>query len=284
MRQRARGEQRAGAVIQRLKATMQHALVNGLSIAYQRAGSGPALVLLHGFSLDSRSWRPQIEELSDRFTVLAWDAPGAGRSQDPPSTFGIGDWVDVLAGVLEVADVQRAHVVGLSWGGLLAQEFYARHPTHVLSLVLANTYAGWKGSLPPTVPERRLEAAVRDSQLPPEQFVEQYLPSMFSDAPPPAIRSELESIMKGFHPVGFRLMAAALARADTRELLSTIRVPTLLLWGDADKRSPLSVSQAMRDLIPGAHFEVIRGAGHLSNLERPVEFNTILRDFCLSVS
>jgi pimeloyl-ACP methyl ester carboxylesterase len=99
---------------------MHHADVNGLSVAYQRAGSGPALVLLHGFSLDSRSWRPQIEALSDQFTVIAWDAPGAGQSQDPPSTFAIGDWADALAGVLDAAGVQRAHVAGLSWGGLLA--------------------------------------------------------------------------------------------------------------------------------------------------------------------
>jgi pimeloyl-ACP methyl ester carboxylesterase len=263
---------------------MQQLVVNGLSIAYQRAGSGPALVLLHGFALDSRSWGPQIEELSDRFTVIAWDAPGAGRSQDPPSTFGINDWVEALAGVFDAAGIQQAHLVGLSWGGLLAQAFYARYPSHVLSLVLADTYAGWTGSLPPPVPEQRLEAAVRDSQLPPDQFVEKYLPGMFSDGPPPAVRSELRSIMRSFHPLGFRLMATALARADTRQLLSTIRVPTLLIWGDADKRSALNVGQTMRDLIPGAHLEVIRAAGHLSNLERSVEFNTILRDFCLSVS
>jgi pimeloyl-ACP methyl ester carboxylesterase len=263
---------------------MQQVLVNGLSIAYERAGTGPALVLLHGFSLDSRSWRPQIEQLSDRWTVLAWDAPGAGRSQDPPPTFGITDWVDALAGVFDAAGIKRAHLVGLSWGGLLAQEFYARHPSRVLSLVLADTYAGWKGSLPSVVSEQRLDAAVQDSRLPREQFVEKYLPAMFSDAPAPAVRSELGSVMRDFHPLGFRLMAMALARADTRGLLSTIRVPTLLIWGDADKRSPLNVGHAMRTLIPGARFEVIPGAGHLSNLERPVEFNAVLRDFCLSVS
>ena len=81
--------------------------VNGLSIAYERAGDGPALVLLHGFSLDSRSWRPQVEGLSDIFTVVAWDAPGAGKSQDPPDSFGIGDWADALAGMLDAAGVRQ---------------------------------------------------------------------------------------------------------------------------------------------------------------------------------
>src|SRR5690242_14753773 len=107
---------------------MRKVLVNGLSVAYQRAGSGPALVLLHGFSLDSRSWRPQLEGLSDSFTVIAWDAPGAGQSQDPPDSFGIGDWAHALARVLDGAGIGQAHVVGLSWGGLLAQEFYRRYP------------------------------------------------------------------------------------------------------------------------------------------------------------
>ena len=79
---------------------MLRAKVNGLSVAYERTGDGPALVLLHGFAVDSRMWRPQIESLSDKFTVIAWDAPGAGQSSDPPETFGIGEWADCLAGIL----------------------------------------------------------------------------------------------------------------------------------------------------------------------------------------
>jgi pimeloyl-ACP methyl ester carboxylesterase len=75
-------------------------------------------------------------------------------------------------------------------------------------------------------------------------------------------------------------MATALARTDTRELLRTIYIPTLLVWGDADKRSPLRVAHAMRDAIPGARLEVIAGAGHLSNLEQPTDFSTIVRNFC----
>jgi pimeloyl-ACP methyl ester carboxylesterase len=263
---------------------MQHTVVDGISIGYQRAGSGPALVLLHGFSLDSRSWRPQIENFSDQFTVIAWDAPGAGQSQDPPETFGIRDWADSLAGVLDDAGVQRAHIVGLSWGGLLAQEFYQQYRSRVISLVLADTYAGWKGSLPSAVPEQRLEAAIRDSRLDADAFVRNYLPGMFGDAADANVRRELGTIMADFHPAGFRLMAKALATGDTRELLPTITVPTLLIWGDRDKRSPLQVGQTIRDVIPGARMATISGAGHLSNLERPSEFNRIVREFCVSLS
>src|SRR5579859_4715859 len=120
---------------------MLRAEVNGFSITYERTGRGPVLVLLHGFLFDSRAWRPQLEGLAGHLTVIAWDAPGAGHSSDPSEPFGIGDWADCLAGFLDAARVQQAHILGLSWGGLLAQEFYRRHPTRVSSLVLADTYA-----------------------------------------------------------------------------------------------------------------------------------------------
>jgi pimeloyl-ACP methyl ester carboxylesterase len=71
---------------------MHRVEVGGLSVAYERAGDGPPLVPLHGFTHDSRAWRPQLQSLADQFTVIAWDAPGAGQSPDPPESFGIGDW------------------------------------------------------------------------------------------------------------------------------------------------------------------------------------------------
>lgn len=263
---------------------MLHAKANGFSVAYQRAGHGPALVLLHGFTHDSRVWSPQLESLSARFTVVAWDAPGAGQSPDPPDTFSIGDWADCLASFLDAVDIQRAHIVGLSWGGLLAQVFYQHYPERVLSLVLADTYAGWKGSLPMPIPEERLAACLRDASLPPNEFVPKYLPGMFSESPKQEVREELARIMSEFHPNGFQTMATALAQADTRDLLPNIRVPTLLVWGDADKRSPMSVAYQFRDAIPGVKLEVISGVGHVSNLEAPTQFNTIVRDFCMTVS
>jgi pimeloyl-ACP methyl ester carboxylesterase len=261
---------------------MLRAEVGALSVAYERAGDGATLVLLHGFTHDSRVWRPQLEDLSNQFTVIAWDAPGAGQSADPPETFGIGDWAECLGGFLDAVGIQRAHIVGLSWGGLLAQEFYRRYSARVLSLVLADTYAGWKGSLPEPIPEERLAACLRDASLPPAEFVPRYLPGMFGDSPTEETREELARIMSDFHPRGFRLMATALARADTRDLLPTIQVPTLLVWGDADVRSPLTVAHQMHDAIAGARLAVIPGAGHVSNLEEPVQFDAHVRAFCLS--
>jgi pimeloyl-ACP methyl ester carboxylesterase len=229
---------------------MLRAEVGGLSVAYERAGDGPTLVLLHGFTHDSRAWRPQLQSLADQFTVIAWDAPGAGHSTDPPESFGISDWADCLAGFFDAVGVHSAHIVGLSWGGLLAQEFYRHHAARVRSLVLADTYAGWKGSLPEPIPVERLAACLRDASLPPSEFVPRYLPGMFGASPRQEVCDELARVMSDFHPVGFRLMATALAHADTRDLLPNIRVPALLVWGDADARSPMTVAHQLRDAIP----------------------------------
>jgi len=259
---------------------MLHVEVHGHAVAYERIGHGPVLVLLHGFTQDSRVWRPQLESLSDQFTLIAWDAPGAGQSPDPPETFGMSDWARSLAGLLDACGVQQAHILGLSWGGLLAQEFTRHYAERVLSLVLADTYAGWKGSLPEPIPQERLAACLQDASLPASDFVRKYLPGMFSESPSHEIQEQLARIMADFHPLGFRLMATALAHADTRDLLPHIRVPTLLVWGDADQRAPLSVAYQLRDALPTARLAVIPRAGHVSNLEAPTQFNAAVRAFC----
>jgi pimeloyl-ACP methyl ester carboxylesterase len=255
--------------------------IDGLSIAYAQAGTGPALVLLHGFLFDSRAWARQIEALSRDFTVIAWDASGAGRSSDPPERFAIDDWAGCLARVLDLAGIGRAHLVGLSWGGLLAQELYRREPARVRSLVLADTYAGWKGSLGPETAEERLAACLRDSELRAGELVSKYLPGMHGASAGEDVRDEPAGIMCDFHPAGFRLMARSLADADTRAQLREVRAPTLPLWGEDDARSPLSVATQLQGLISDAKLEVIPGAGHLSNVEAPARFNDEVRRFCL---
>jgi pimeloyl-ACP methyl ester carboxylesterase len=257
------------------------ATVRDLSIAYEQVGRGPALVLLHGFLSDSRVWRPQLDGLSNDFTVIAWDAPGAGQSSDPPETFRMRDWADCLAGVLDVAGVDSAHVLGLSWGGMLAQELYRRHTGRVRSLVLADTYAGWSGSLSKDASDERLAACLRDSSLCPDELVPKYLPSMFGESVTPKARQELASIMSDFRPAGFRLMARSSA-PDMSDLLPTIRVPTLLIWGEEDARSPMSVARQFQREMPKAKLAVITGAGHVSNLEAPAQFNAEVRAFCLT--
>ena len=112
-------------------------LVDGHSIAYREAGQGLPLVLLHGFLTDSRCWAPQLSGLSDEFRVVAWDAPGAGKSSDPEETFTTTDYAYCLASFLDAIDVSSALIVGLSWGGILAQEFLRVSPQRVRRFVLA---------------------------------------------------------------------------------------------------------------------------------------------------
>ncbi len=262
---------------------MLRADVNGLSVAYERNGEGPPLVLLHGVLCDSRVWSKQLLDLSNEFTVVAWDAPGAGRSSDPPESFAMADWVDCLAGLIDEIGINQAHILGLSLGGILAQEFYRRHPARTRSLILADTYAGWRGSLPESVCEERLATCLREASMPANEFVPKWIPGLFSDAAPDELRVELAAIMSDFHPVGYRLMIQT-ANLDTRDLLPNIQVPTLLVWGDADRRAPMTVAHQLRDAIPRARLAIIPGAGHVSNLEQPARFNAEVRGFCRSLA
>jgi len=229
---------------------------------------------------DSRCWRHQLADLSDEFTVIAWDAPGAGQSSDPPDAFTFADWSRRLDQLLNALQVQQAPLVGLSWGGVLAQEFCRRHPARVSRLVLADTYAGWKGSFPATVVAQRLSRCELDSRLPHDELVARWVREMFSAAASPALLAELATVFADFHPHGFRLMAKSLADTDTRGFLPSIRVPTLLLWGEHDTRSPVSVAEELHNIIPHCELHLIPDAGHVSNMEQPDAFNAHVRRFC----
>jgi pimeloyl-ACP methyl ester carboxylesterase len=216
------------------------------------------------------------------FTIVAWDAPGAGASSDPPEPFTTADYARCLAAFLASIGVERPHLLGLSWGGILAQEFFRLFPERVRSLVLADTYAGWKGSLPKPVCKERLATCLVDATGPPEALVAKFLPGVFTDAAPRELREEFAAIVSEFHPVGFRLMSLSSAEMDTRNLLPTIDVATLVLWGDDDRRSPMHIAEQFHATIPGAELAIIPNAGHLSNMEQPEVFNAHVRRFCLS--
>ena len=177
----------------------------------------PPSSLLHGFLCDSRVWQPQLRGLSDGYRVVAWDAAGAGASDDPPEAFAIADWVEDLRRLLDELALEAAHVVGLSWGGLVAQAFYGRYASRVRSLVLSDTYAGWLGSLPADAVEKRLARCLSESELDPAEFVARWVPTeFFTDAVSEEVTSTMADIVTGFHPLGFRLMARSLAENDRR--------------------------------------------------------------------
>ena len=212
--------------------------VGGLRIAFERVGEGPPLVLLHGYVGDGpTTWRPQLDSLSDEFTVIAWDAPGAGRSTDPSEMFGMAGYADCLARFIEMLGLDRPHIIGLSFGGALALALCHRHPDTAMTLSLASAYAGWGGSLPAAIAEQRLRQALALADLSPDELVGALLPTMFSESPPAATVDQFADALRAFHPAGLRAMARASAE-DLRPVLPHIDLPTLLICGDRDVRVP----------------------------------------------
>jgi pimeloyl-ACP methyl ester carboxylesterase len=259
---------------------MSEVEVSGLRIGYERQGTGPPLVLLHGaFGFDRRSWRRQLDALSDEYSVVAWDAPGCGRSSDPPLTFRLPDYADCLAGLIEALGLSRPHVLGLSFGGALAIQLFGRHPAVPRTLILAGAYAGWAGSLPPDEVDRRVSRLAADMQRPPEEWIPSYLPGLLTEAAPPEMIDEVKSLMSRVRPAANRAMLQGMAEADLRDVLSHIDVPTLLLYGDQDVRSPVEVGQSLHEGIPGSSLVILPGVGHFSSVEGAEQFNREVRSF-----
>lgn len=261
---------------------MEDIFIRGLRIAFERKGEGPPLLLLHGALSDSREWCRQLDALSDELMVVAWDTPGCGHSSDPPDNFRLSDFADCLAGFIQEIGLERPHVLGLSFGSGLALELYHRHPAIPRTLLLVSTYAGWAGSLPPEVVADRVQNGLLQSEWPPEQVIEAWIPELFDEAVPADIVNATAALMSEFHPAGMRTMLRAFAGADLRPMLPTITVPTLLLYGDQDRRSPLNIAEHLHANIPGSKLEIVQGVGHLINAEVPDIFNSRVRDFLRS--
>ncbi len=254
--------------------------VGDMTISFERSGSGPPLVLLHGGLSDHREWERQIVDLSDGFTVVAWDTPGCGGSTDPPESFRMPDYASCLAGFIEELGLDRPHVLGLSWGSTLALELYRQRPDIPRTLVLTAAYAGWAGSLPPETAAERLETALRDLEASsPEEFVRTWIPSLFTERAPHEVVEGYVRVMADHHLAGVRPMLHAMAEADLRDVLPTIGVPTLLIYGEEDRRSPMTVAHEMHAAIPGSTLVLLPDVGHMSNIETPDLFNDAVRKF-----
>ena len=255
-------------------------------VAYTQAGAGDPLVLLHGGMDDSRSWRWQQEGLADELTVIAWDAPGCGASADPPQGWRMADYADCLARWLRAIGVDRPHVLGLSWGSSLALELYRRHPEVPRSLILPSAYAGWAGSLPPDEVAHRLESVLAAADLPRDELLQGW-PGLLTTAASSALAEELASIWADnggiAHPAGYRAIAHSMAEADLRDVLPSIRIPTLLVHGELDERAPHAVAADLHASIPASTLVVIPGVGHLCNAEAPDEFNSQVRQFIRAI-
>lgn len=261
---------------------MERTRVGGRTVAYHRAGDGPPLLLLHGGWSDGRAWTPQLRGLAGDCTVVAWDAPGCGGSDDPPVGTDLGGYADTVVALADALGLGAVHLGGASMGAVMALEVCHRHPRRVRSLALAGAYAGWRGSLPPQEVAARVTRIEAELDRPPDEWIDDYLPGFFSGPVPGSTLELVRTMMRAVRPVGTRRMLAAVAAADLRDVLPTVAVPTLLLYGAEDARSPRAVADALHRALPGSRLTLVPGAGHDVNLEAPDAFDAEVRRFLRS--
>ena len=236
-------------------------------------------MLAHGAGDDSRIWEPQLDALAQEFTVVAWDEPGAGRSSNLPAGFGLKDYAACLAGLLDALNLGPVHLAGLSWGGVVALKTYVDHPRLIATLLLADTYAGWKGSLTRDEVQARI-AGVRRMLARPAHDVAATLPGLFAGEPPREYTRLLAELAAQVRRDSLEVQLTAISEADLSAVLPRISVPTLLLWGEGDVRSPVSVARQFEQAMPDATLVVLPDCGHLSNLQQPEKFNDAVREHC----
>ena len=253
--------------------------VQGLRIALRRRGRGEPVLLLHGGMSDSREWAAQLDDLSRDYDVVAVDVLGCGGSSDPPEGFGLADHAHVLAGTLDVLGISPAHVIGLSLGSVLALALYRERPQAVRTLVLAGAYAGWAGSLPPEEVESRTRMILETLDRPVEEWGPPFLATVHGINAPAELVDASMAILRDVRPEASRSLVRAIASADLREMLPSIAVPVLLIYGQDDQRAPRAVAAQLHAAIPGSTLVVVPGAGHAVNLEAPAEFDAAVRVF-----
>lgn len=232
---------------------------------------GPLLLCLHGIGSSSDAFTPQRAELAAHTRVVAWDAPGYARSADPAAPLDLDGYADTAAALIRAHDT-RAHVLGVSWGGVIALRLAARHPALVDSLVIADSSAG-SGTDPAKADAMRARAAEL-ATLGPRAFAERRGPRLLSPGAPPALVDRvIDTMADAVRLPGYGYAAAAMAAADLRADLPALTVPTLVLCGDQDRVTGPEASQALAGALRQAAYVIVRGAGHLANQERPEAFN-----------
>jgi pimeloyl-ACP methyl ester carboxylesterase len=258
----------------------QIAEVNGTRLAYEVVGAGPAVVLVHGLALDRRMWDEQVDALARGYRVVRYDLRGFGRSADPRDGEQYTHAEDLRA-LLAHLGVPHAAVVGLSLGGWIALEFTLTYPGLVDALVLADAAirrypypAGWGGHL------RRLGEVARTSGLAAAKELWLADPVFERSRELPAVVSRLRRMVDDFG--GWQLLhdnPHAPMRPPAIERLAEVSAPTLVIIGERDHPDFHGIARLLAAGIPHATLQTLAGAGHMSNMDAPGEFNSALLTF-----
>lgn len=246
----------------------------GYEIGYNEAGGGDAtpIVFLHGVGSDKSVWHPQLEHFGKTRRAIAFDYPGYGDSDAAPGTTTRDDYASAILSGMNQLGIDRAHICGLSLGGVVAIAMHHAQPGRCASLILADTFA--------VHPEGRIiyeRSIIGSSNL--AGMAEARVDLLLASDPDPKVRGEVVETMARIHPDAYCIGARAVWLADQRDRAGEIRVPTLIIVGDQDFVTPADLSNELVDLIPDARMQVILGAGHLANLEKADAFNRSVEDF-----
>lgn len=252
---------------------MPHAQANGQRLHYVREGAGEPLLLVQGLSGNHLHWgEPFLSELRPGFEIVAYDHRGIGRSEPAPGGYTVADLAQDAAALLDELELPSVHVMGISMGGMVAQELTLAAPERVRTLTLGCTYAGGEGSVR-TDPE----VVQRLGELFQQGRVGEAMREGFRFNVSPAFAEDLANLetfrrIAAELPASFDVLLAqlqAVASHDTSARLGEIEAPTLIVHGSEDRILPLGNAHAIARLIPHARLEIIDGVGHLFWWERP---------------
>lgn len=246
----------------------------GQKIGFDEQGGGDAMpiVFLHGVGSDKSVWHPQLEHFGRTRRAIAFDYPGYGESDSAPEDMTRDGYARAILGAMSVLGIERAHVCGLSLGGVVAIAMHHAQGSRCASLILADTFA--------VHPEGRAiyeRSLLGSSDLP--AMAEARVDLLLARNADRKVRGEVVETMSRIDPGAYRVGAGAVWLADQRERAGEVRVPSLVIVGDQDFVTPVDLSNELVDLIPDARMQVIRDAGHLANLEQADEFNRAIEDF-----
>jgi pimeloyl-ACP methyl ester carboxylesterase len=255
------------------------------NLHFQEAGQGTPLILLHAFPLSSELWRPQLETLSNDFRVIAPDLPGFGNSPDFVEDASVDHMANSVMALLQQLKIEEPIILGgLSMGGYTALAFARLFPESLRALILCDTRAEADTEEGKAGRDKTIALAQSQGARP---IVEQMLPKLLGETSQKERVNMMESVRTlalQQSPTGIANALRALRdRPDSLDLLPQINVPTLVIVGEEDTITPVSMAQTLANKIPNARLEIIPQAGHLSNIEQPEVFNRIVCDFCQSL-
>src|SRR5215217_8306526 len=259
---------------------MTFARINNINLAYTDSGAGRPIVLIHGYPFNRSLWIEQISALSSSYRVIAPDLRGFGdsdASQDPSTMDRLAADVAALMDHLEIA---RATIGGLSMGGYVALAFYKQFASRVRALVLADTRAQADTAEAKQTREQQAEKALSEGMA---GIADAMLPKLLTPetvSKHPDIVKRVRDMMLQTKPEGAAAALRGMAeREDQTALLPKITVPTLILVGAEDAITPVADSENMHHAIDNSRLVVLDHAGHVSNLERTLQFNDELLHF-----